>query len=160
MMNRFGKENAGKAVTTAAFCDFVRGASVKKLDDFFDVWLERPGLPDAVRDRSGPFAVTTFYSELDQTLIVYGTADEVATNREAAEALQQAIRIRHANITVPIKADRDLTSDDLKNNHLLLIGRPDSNRVVERMAKSLPVTFGGRLAVDGCSSGQIGRAHV
>jgi hypothetical protein len=147
MMNRFGKENAGKAVTTGTFCGFVRSASAKKVDDFFDVWLERTGLPDAVRDRSGPFAVTTFYAELDQTLIVYGTADEVATNREAADALQQAIRARHANITVPIKADRDVTPEDLKNNHLLLIGRPDSNRVVGRVAKALPVTFGSRSFV-------------
>jgi hypothetical protein len=144
MMNRFGKEYAGKTVTTDMFCEFVRTASGKKLDEFFDAWLQRPGLPDAVRNRSGPFAVTTFYAELEQTLIVYGTADELATNREAAEALQQAIRARHANITVPAKADRDVTADDLAKNHLLLIGRPDSNRVVERLAKALPVKFGTR----------------
>ena len=141
-MDRFGKDNAGKPVTTAAFRAIIEKASGKELSEFFESWLEQTGLPSDVRNRSGPFAVTSFYAELDQTLIVYGTLDETPTNREAAEALQQSIRARHANITVPIKTDRDVTSDDLKKNHLLLIGRPDTNSITARMKKSLPVTFG------------------
>src|SRR5262249_53227991 len=39
----------------------------------------------------GVFTVSSFGMELEKTLIVYGTADELATNREAAEALQRAI---------------------------------------------------------------------
>jgi hypothetical protein len=105
------------------------------------------GLPKEVAAHSGPFAVTSFYAELDRTLIVYGTEDELPTNREAAEALQQAIRARHANITVPLKADRDVTSEEIMNHHLLLIGRPDSNRLVARMSKAWPVTFGERSFV-------------
>jgi Phospholipase B len=143
MMDGFGRANAGKEVTTAAF----RAAAEKtagghQLAEFFDAWLNRPGLADAVAQRSGPFAVTTFYAELDQSLIVYGTLDESPTNREAAEALQQAIRARHANFTVPIKADRDVTAEDLKKNHVLLIGRPDSNRLLERIRDMLPIKFG------------------
>jgi hypothetical protein len=147
MMDRFGRENAGKPVTTAAFRACAEKAAAKELGAFFDEWLDRAGLPKEVSDRSGPFAVTSFYAELDRTLIVYGTEDELPTNREAAEALQQAIRARHANITVPIKADRDVTSEDTKNHHLLLIGRPDSNRVIARMSKAWPVTFGERSFV-------------
>jgi hypothetical protein len=147
MMDRFGRENGGKAVTTAAFRAFAGKAAGKDLGDFFDAWLDRPGLPGAARDRSGPFAVTTFYAELDRALIVYGTADEAAANREAAEALQQAIRARHANVTVKVLADRDVTAEDTGKNHLLLIGRPDSNRVVGRVAGALPVAFGSRSFV-------------
>jgi hypothetical protein len=147
MMTRFGKENAGKPVTSAAFRTCVENALEKPLDDLFDAWLDRPGLPATMRDRSGPFSVTTYTAELDQTLIVYGTLDEVPTNREAAEAIQQAIRANRSNVTVPIKADRDVTSEDLKNHHLLLIGRPDSNSIVARIQKALPVTFGSRSFV-------------
>src|SRR5205085_8298941 len=39
----------------------------------------------------GVYSVLSFQRELEHTLIVYGTADEVPTNREAAEALQRAI---------------------------------------------------------------------
>jgi len=147
MMDRFGCDNAGKPITTAAFRACAEKAAGKELGAFFDEWLDHTGLPKEVGAISGPFAVTSFYAELDRTLIVYGTEDELPTNREAAEALQQAIRARHANFTVPIKGDRDVTSEDTKNHHLLLIGRPDSNRVIASMSKAWPVTFGERSFV-------------
>jgi hypothetical protein len=144
VMTRFGKENAGKRVSTADFRAFVEKATSKELGEFFESWLDRTGLPKAVWDRSGPFGVTTFLAELEDTLIVYGTADEARTNREAARALQKAIREHHSNFTVPMKADREVTAEETKKKHLLLIGRPDCNRVVERMKTPFPVTFGSR----------------
>src|SRR5207249_2154693 len=64
ILDRFGKENAGKAVTAAAFRSFVEKAAEQDLGEFFDAWLKRPGLPESVRDRSGPFSVMTFHAEL------------------------------------------------------------------------------------------------
>jgi hypothetical protein len=142
MMDEFGRANAGKEVATVAFRRASEIAAGQPLGEFFDLWLRGAGLPNSVGDRGGPFSVTTFYAELDQSLIVYGTLDEISTNREAAEALQQAIRAHHANFTVPIKADRDVTAAELKENHLILIGRPDSNRLVDRVRQSLPIKFG------------------
>jgi hypothetical protein len=152
MMNRYGKENAGKPVTTAAFRAHVEKAAGMELDGFFDEWLDRTGLPSAVRDRSGPFSVTTFAAEREETLIVYGTTDETPTNREAARALQQAIRAFKANVTVPIKADRHVTVEELKTHHLLLIGRPDSNSIVQKFQGAVPVTFGSRSFTTGKST--------
>src|SRR5262249_8271967 len=71
----------------------------------------------------------------------------LATNREAAEALQRGIVERGSNFTVPIKADKDVTDADLQSHHVLLIGRPDSNAVVNRFRDALPVTFGSRSFV-------------
>jgi hypothetical protein len=90
------------------------------------------------------FSTSSFFAELEQTLIVYGTADEVFTNREAAELLQRELLRAGPNITVPFKSDREVTDADLRSHHLLLIGRPDSNRCVERSRADLPVTFGRR----------------
>ena len=81
----------------------------------------------AAKADGGAFTVLTFKEEPEETLIVRGTADEANVNKEAAEALQQAIRASHCNITVPIKTDREVTDDDLKTHHLLLIGRPGCN---------------------------------
>jgi hypothetical protein len=92
----------------------------------------------------GVFSVHTFYEELDKTLIVYGTADEAPTNREAARSVQRAIIEAWANYTVPIKADNKVTEDELKSHHLILIGRPDSNALVRRFQTGLPVKFGTR----------------
>jgi hypothetical protein len=92
----------------------------------------------------GVYAVLSFHEELENTLIVYGTADEANTNREAAEELQRAIIERHSNFTVPFKSDKEVTDEDLKTHHLVLIGRPDSNSVIERFRANLPITFGSR----------------
>src|SRR5207249_4375911 len=106
---------------------------------FFQPWLERTGLPGA---KGGPFSVQTFWSEIEKVLIVYGTGDEVPTNREAARSLQRALLRRGANVTVPIKSDRQVSAAELKGHHLLLIGRPNSNSVVARCRAALPVSFG------------------
>src|SRR5205807_176468 len=49
-----------------------------------------------------------------------------------------------SNFTIPIKTDREVADEDLSTHHLLLIGRPDCNRVVGRFQKALPITFGPR----------------
>jgi len=151
LMEEFGKGHAGQRVGTEEFRAFIDKAADHKLNGFFDHWLQYTGLPPAKGTSSsetvtgldgGPFGVGTFSSELETTLIVYGTLDEEPTNREAAQDLQKAIIERGSNITVPIKSDRDVTDDELKNHHLLLIGRPETNRIVARFRAALPLTLG------------------
>jgi hypothetical protein len=145
MMDDFGRDNAGKAATAAQFKAFAEKACGKKLDDFFDAWLNKTGLPPTkteIGSAKSIYSVQSFFNEEEDTLIVYGTLDEQNTNREAAEALQQVIRERHSNYTVPIKSDNDATEQDLKTHHVILIGRPDTNRVVAKVADALPIQFG------------------
>jgi hypothetical protein len=101
----------------------------------------------APRSNGGPYTVFSFEAEPEQALIVYGATDEAATNREAAEELQRSIVQRWSNVTVPVKSDHDVTEDDLKAHHLLLVGRPDCNAVAERVRAALPVRFGSRSFV-------------
>jgi hypothetical protein len=56
--------------------------------------------------------------------------------------LQRKLASRWANIILPIKADTEVTESEIKNFHLLLIGRPKTNRLSERLAKAFPVSFG------------------
>jgi hypothetical protein len=217
IMDSFGREHAGKEVTTAEFQAHVERATGKSMSAFFEYWLQCPGLPslkleevsmsrkgdsykvkgEIVRENGlppttvelaletsqgeqfktvsvsaprtafvveskqkpkrlvvdkysgtakangGPYSILTWHDELDKTLIVYGTHDEEAANKEAAEELQKAIIRLHSNFTVPVKPDREVSIDDL-GNHLLLIGRPDCNDAVEFLKYTLPVTFGPR----------------
>jgi hypothetical protein len=106
------------------------------------VVVDKYGL--STRANGGPFSIRSFYPEWEKTLIVYGTQDEVPTNREGAEVLQQAIIKAGSNFKVPIKSDQEVTEADLKDHHLLLVGRPDCNRCVGRVRAGLPVTFGHR----------------
>ncbi len=43
---------------------------------------------------------------------------------------------------IPSKSDQDVSDADLKNHHLLLIGRPATNAVTAKLAAALPVKFG------------------
>ncbi len=40
--------------------------------------------------------------------------------------------------------DREVTNSDLKNRHLILIGRPDANQLTQRFVDEFPVQFGWR----------------
>jgi hypothetical protein len=152
VMEEFGKQNGGRRVSTEEFRAFVMKGADRKLDDFFDRWLQETGLPTPKEGEKssdvptglegGPFGVQTFFAELEQTLIVYGTHDDAAANREAAMELQKAIIERGPNITVPVKSDREATDDDLKGHHLLLVGRPETNAALTRLRPALPMTFG------------------
>jgi hypothetical protein len=42
-----------------------------------------------------------------------------------------------------VKADTDITEEDIANNHLVLWGDPESNQLLKRMAKKLPVRWNG-----------------
>ncbi len=149
-MDEFGRANAGKEVTTAQFKEHMEQATGVKLAAFFEDWLTKTGLPTTKTEIGSPksvYSLVTFLNEEQDTLIVYGALDEENTNREAAEALQKALRERHSNYTIPIKADNDIDEAELKSHHLVLIGRPNTNRVVAKLADALPVKFGSQSFV-------------
>jgi hypothetical protein len=139
-MDSFGRAHAGKKVTTAEFQAHVEKAAGKSLADFFEKWVRQPG---HAKQNDAAFSILSFAGEQEDTLIVYGTAEEVPTNREAAEAMQKAIRESWSNITVPIKSDQEVSEAELKTHHLILIGRPGTNLLAERFRKALPIRFGG-----------------
>lgn len=149
LMDSFGRANAGKPVATADFqAQFAKGFAKGDCAAFFQTWLTQTGLP-GVKVNGGIYTVHSFLGEQEQTLIVYGTGDELPTNREAAEALQRAILEHGSNILVPVKSDKEVSDDDLKGRNLLLIGRPDTNLLVQRFRDKLPVTFGSRSFIVG-----------
>ncbi len=75
-------------------------------------------------------------------IIVHGTTAEAEVQREAAAVLQRKLASRFANVTVSVKADTDVTESQLRDAHILLIGRPSTNRWTARLAEALPVQFG------------------
>jgi hypothetical protein len=113
-----------------------------------DVWLNGEALAqlgDNVQARKGSghfWSVDSFERQLESTLIVYGTLAESDAQREAADMLQRKLASRWANISLPIKADRDVSDSDLKTKHIVLIGRPATNRITARLAEAMPVHFG------------------
>jgi hypothetical protein len=140
-MDEFGRAHAGRKVTTTQF-----QAHVAKTGKAFAPFV-RALSSNPLPANAAVYSITSFQAEQERTLIVYGTRDEVPTNREAAESLQKVLRESWQNHTVPIKSDKDVTDADLKSHHVFLIGRPDSNLLIERFRKHLPITFGARSFV-------------
>ena len=96
------------------------------------------------RGNGSPFTILTMDDELEHALIVYGTQDDEVGNLEAARLLQTALRRREHNVQPPIKPDREVSDDDLRGHHLLLVGRPSTNAVSQRFAAQWGVDFGAR----------------
>ncbi len=139
-MDRFGREHAGKPVSTDDFRAEAGAIPGHDLKSFFDSWLGETGLPTG---RAGGFwSIDSYEAEPEKALIVYGTVKETTPQREAAERLARAIAMRWSNVTVPIVSDKEAKPEDLKDHHLLLVGRPDSNSVAAKYAKATPLQFG------------------
>ena len=96
------------------------------------------------RANGSPFTILTMDEELEKALIVYGTLDEATGNHEAARLLQTALRRREHNVQPQIRSDREVSEQELRNAHLLLVGRPATNAVSQRFAAQVPVEFGPR----------------
>jgi len=147
-MDDFGRKHAGRPVSSSAFFDAAQKSLSKPLGELKAAWLNGDALsklgPEVrARKSSGRFwSVDSFERQLDKTLIIYGTLAEADAQREAAQSLQRKLASRWANMTVPIVADKDADDNMLKEHHLLLVGRPATNRLTDRMAKALPVRFG------------------
>jgi hypothetical protein len=171
-MDSFGRQHAGKRVSMTKFQEHVEKFAGRDLGGFFDAWVRRTGLPprqngeraevsrepaadhapQVVADSysescGGAYSIASFERDFEHSLIVYGTGAEAAANREAADALQKLIRESGSNFTIAVRSDKEVTDAELKANHLLLIGRPDSNAVVKRFASALPIAFGSRSFV-------------
>lgn len=104
------------------------------------VLLDEHGI--TARGNGAPYTILSAEDELDQALIVYGTQDEEAANREAAQRLQASLRRREHNVQPAIVADRDVTEDEVRGRHLLLVGRPATNALSQRFADRFGVAFG------------------
>jgi len=140
MMDAFGRANAGKEVTTAQFRAHAEKACGKPLASLFEPYCTGKGRSNS--PATGYWSIFSFEKEPDTALIVYGTLKDRSAQREAAEHLARKIQRRWCNHDLPIKPDTDVTEADLKEHHLLVIGRPDTNAVAAGVAKGLPVTFG------------------
>lgn len=104
----------------------------------------------AARANGGAAMICTFADQIDQTLIVYGTLDDAAGNRDAAETVQKKLIEAWFNVAVPIRSDNEVRDEELRGNHLILIGRPATNAVTQRLADGLPAGFGSQsFAIDG-----------
>jgi predicted esterase len=70
-------------------------------------------------------------------LFVYSTADP--QEEKLTRRLAERLALPHSNITLalPIKADRDVTEDELRTHSLAIVGTPWGNRLLARVKQDL-----------------------
>lgn len=75
------------------------------------------------------------------TVIVYGTdlASEAETNRIVAQHWSSADSWVGAHF--PVVADRDVTEETLRGRSIVLVGRPQTNRLTAKLVAAFPLTF-------------------
>lgn len=87
------------------------------------------------------WTTSSYKRDLEHTLIVYGTREESEANKIAATKLRQAIINQWQHSVVPVNADVEIADADIQSHHLVLVGRPASSPLIERLSRSLPITF-------------------
>ena len=135
----FGLANAGKEVSIPQFLFWLQDRTGKDIADWYAAWEKNPKISGAV------YSTAHWLDEAESAIIVYGTADDKVANREAAAALQAAVRVGIAygrNVVVPIRADTEVDDAALRDRHVVLVGRPSTNLLAKRFASAFPVKFG------------------
>ncbi len=91
---------------------------------------------------TGPFVVVVGTS---------GGADRAKANADFAKFFAYTWKQRYF-VDCPVKDDSDVTDDDVRNSHLVLIGDAESNALIGRMAGKLPFhSQGGKVVSAGRS---------
>src|SRR5581483_7302257 len=106
-------------------------------------WLSAPEIP---ADAGGPSYLLSSIRRASgvpgHTLIVYGTVTEAGANRFAAEQLQKKLLDWHE--TAPaIRRDFELTDEELRDDNVIFIGRPETNSAVAAIAKEIGIDWNG-----------------
>ncbi|MBI1850197.1 MAG: hypothetical protein HYR85_07615 [Planctomycetes bacterium] len=87
------------------------------------------------------YSITSYQDDFDHALIVYGTRADEAANRFAAQRLHDRQVRSWAQKDIPVKRDVDVTDEELKRSHVVLIGRPETNAVAARFASAFPIAL-------------------
>lgn len=87
-------------------------------------------------------------------LVVEGSGGSTE-DQAAVEALSQRIReswMKDFGVSFSTKKDRDVTPDDIKNKHLILLGNAENNSIINQLSGKIPV----RIERDSVSLGDKG----
>ena len=143
LLDEFGQAHAGESVTTEQFQQHLKTTAGVDAEATLNKWLTGDMSTDF--KSHNPWMIFSHEVEPDRVLIVYGTLHDRAAQKEAGQHLRSEIARRFSNVRPPVRSDQEITEDELKSHHLLLVGHTFTNRVSAKLADALqtfPVEFG------------------
>jgi len=81
-----------------------------------------------------------FWDVYPDLIVIYGTLAEDEANKSAAERFNEEYLGLDSEI---IKADTEVSQDDLKSKCLILFGRPETNKISQQFQDIFPIKFDG-----------------
>ena len=142
-LDEFGQSHAGKPVRTEQFRNHLQQTAGADAVATLDRWLTTEMSLEF--QKGNPWTIFSYEVEPDRALIIYGTKHDRAAQKEAALHLQTEVVRRFANVQPTIKSDNEVTDEELRSHHLLLVGSPRTNQVsavILEKSSRFPVTFG------------------
>lgn len=148
--------------TTDPFAIYVNGQQVyagprAALGDYFHLtrreWGFAPGFPQDAQMQKRPLLsgpITDAY--FDSIVHVYGTANPARTEalQKTAERGAKGWPLWLWHLDQRVMADSEVTEDILSRNHVVLYGSPGDNRLLDRIAKRMPIQVeGDEISVGG-----------
>jgi hypothetical protein len=82
--------------------------------------------------------LSQFWDAGSDVVVIYGTAAEAETNKAAAQRFSSDCFGLEGDA---VKADTDVREQDLQKKVVFLFGRPETNRIAQRMADQFPIQF-------------------
>ena len=85
-----------------------------------------------------PPGLVWFWDDYPNYILIYGTLAEAEANKTAAERFKEDYLGRLSEI---IKADTDVSQNDLKGKCVILFGQPETNKICQQFGDIFPIKF-------------------
>ena len=93
---------------------------------------------EVLRVQKMPPSLWWFWDVYPKIMIVYGTLGETEANKTAAEQFNSDYLGLDREV---VKADTDVNDADLKTKCVVLIGRPETNKIAQQFKDAFPIGF-------------------
>lgn len=84
------------------------------------------------------YILANFVDDFYNTLIVYGTSRQIEANHTLALRWQETVADAYVEILPPLRKDCEITPEELASHDLMVLGQPEDNTLIGRIAEKLP----------------------
>jgi hypothetical protein len=97
---------------------------------------------DVPVNRTNYYTYSNFFDDYSNTVIVYGTKQQVEANHTIALRYQKMVADRFTETFQPIKKDSEIDESELAKNDIILLGGVSENSLTEKLLNKFGITNG------------------
>jgi phospholipase B-like protein len=85
------------------------------------------------------FTWSNFFDDFHSAMIVYGTKRQIEANHTLAKRFSTMLGDRYSEFMPPVRKDSEITSDELKNHDIIILGNIEDNRLLQTVSDNLNI---------------------